>query len=864
MTTCQATAMNTLSVPTDEAMAVATRTSPGMPTAEWQAHIEAACAQACRQIAPAWPLDRAIAVNPHWSRIGMPLRQVAARMAVLGDVQVFPPRAAQQLAWDQGRITLPDLVQALAQAPAAVDAGLTPEQCLHALQGPPALTQLPLLIDVLDTDPRRHTRLSWRQAITHQVSQTCAAFFDVHQAQWQPDRPPGVQHDLYTFWRDTLQHDHAIGVLMGLPRLGRALQALPPTRQDAERWVLHRLGLPPAVWADYLESVLLTVNGWASWCAYLGWQAGLEGAEDGHLRDLLAIRLAWGAILLESQEEAATAQAFTALQQAWRQAPTLLKQAEEALLVDEVWQLALELAYQRQLLGRLTCSAGAPVDEAPFEVQAAFCIDVRSEPLRRALEAVWPAVQTIGFAGFFGLPVAYTPLATSARRPQLPGLLAPSVEVTDRITVAGGALVGQEEQDDIARQAAAVQARSDRFALSAQWQATSQWPGAAFSFVEAAGVGYLGKLWQWLRPSQDERAQDDLAGLPARYRPLCRPQLAGLALSAKVDLAARVLHAMGLVRHLAPLVVLVGHGSQSSNNAHAAALDCGACCGQTGEVNARSLAQLLNEREVRTGLLPRAIAIPQDTWFVAALHNTTTDEIEGFDLDLLPPEAQARWQQWLPVCAQAGDQVRRERAPRLGLNPRAPHGELLAQLRRRANDGAQTRPEWGLAGNAAFVIAPRWRTRGVVLEGRSFLHDYDAAQDADGSLLEGLMTAPMLVTHWINWQYHASTCDPVRLGSGNKLLHNVVGGHIGVFEGNGGDLRIGLSRQSLHDGERWVHEPLRLTVVIDAPQQAIQHIIQKHPVLQQLLGNGWLHLWRFDGSQFQRHADGDWQPVATV
>ena len=38
-------------------------------------------------------------------------------------------------------------------------------------------------------------------------------------------------------------------------------------------------------------------------------------------------------------------------------------------------------------------------------------------------------------------------------------------------------------------------------------------------------------------------------------------------------------------------------------------------------------------------------------------------------------------------------------------------------------------------------------------------------------------------------------------GSGNKLLHNVVGGHIGVFEGNGGDLRIGLPWQSVHDGE---------------------------------------------------------------
>lgn len=41
--------------------------------------------------------------------------------------------------------------------------------------------------------------------------------------------------------------------------------------------------------------------------------------------------------------------------------------------------------------------------------------------------------------------------------------------------------------------------------------------------------------------------------------------------------------------------------------------------------------------------------------------------------------------------------------------------------------------------------------------------------------------------------------------------------NLGVFEGNGSDLRIGLSRQSLADGERWVHEPLRLTVVIDGP-----------------------------------------------
>ncbi|WP_241353701.1 putative inorganic carbon transporter subunit DabA, partial [Escherichia coli] len=86
------------------------------------------------------------------------------------------------------------------------------------------------------------------------------------QADWQPQRSEG----LYAFWRETLQHDHSIGLLMGLPHLAEALEALPATREDAERGVLHRLRLPKAVWPDYLESVLLTVNGWASWCAYLG------------------------------------------------------------------------------------------------------------------------------------------------------------------------------------------------------------------------------------------------------------------------------------------------------------------------------------------------------------------------------------------------------------------------------------------------------------------------------------------------------------------------------------------------------------------------------------------------------------------
>ena len=123
------------------------------------------------------------------------------------------------------------------------------------------------------------------------------------------------------------------------------------------------------------------------------------------------------------------------------------------------------------------------------------------------------------------------------------------------------------------------------------------------------------------------------------------------------------------------------------------------------------------------------------------------------------------------------------------------------------------------------------------------------------------MTAPMVVTNWINMQYYASVVDNKRYGSGNKVLHNVVGGNVGVFEGNGGDLRIGLPMQSLHDGEHWRHTPLRLSVFIQAPQEPMDAIIAKHETVRQLLDNEWLHLFRLeDGSGVWRYRPGgNWE-----
>lgn len=175
--------------------------------------------------------------------------------------------------------------------------------------------------------------------------------------------------------------------------------------------------------------------------------------------------------------------------------------------------------------------------------------------------------------------------------------------------------------------------------------------------------------------------------------------------------------------------------------------------------------------------------------------------------------------------------------------------------------GAELRPEWGLAGNWAIVIGPRTLSAAADLDGCVFLHEYDAARDADGAALEGIMTAPLVVSHWINMQYYASTIDNQRYGAGNKAIHSVVGG-FGLMAGGGGDLLTGLPLQSLADGGGWRHEPLRLQAVIAAGRDRIAAIVRKHALLEQLVSHDWLAIIAVDEGRFFRLTGRlAWQPL---
>ncbi len=793
---------------------------------------------ACASIAPAWPLDRLIAVNPWWSFVDRPIATAAAELQARSGVHLLMPRAWYREQWAAHRFAEAHIARAI-----QLDAStIAVKDVVATLQRDDAPREpRRLMTDVIDARRDLSHEVSWADFVTRSLSQACAAFFDDGQSRWTPDRSAG----LYPMWRELAKADRAPRLLMGLRGFREQVATLPESPSELIALAVRELGISPADRDMYFAGLLMTVNGWASAAAFRRWEARLLGRDDNQIEHLLAARLAWELILLRT----ASGDVLTRWRSAQREWATAFALARQSQAHDWIMQRAMELAYQDAVVGMLRRAADDAQITSPATVQAVFCIDVRSEVYRRALEHVAPAAQTLGFAGFFGLPIAFQP-TSGAPRPQLPGLLAPTLTVAE---------VGAARDDAAqrSRRALALQLAVKDFMTTAS---------SAFSAVESTGLLSVAALvrdgFALNGLSRDPLLTTSGVGAERLRMELVSPERNGeeLAIEQRVTLAVRVLTAMNLTRDFAPVVALIGHGAGTENNPQACGLHCGACGGQTGEVNARSLASLLNDSAVRAGLAEQGIVLSRDTHVVAGLHNTTTDDITLFDLDLLPGshrDAVARFRTQLDA---ASARARAERASRLGIDADA---NVHDAMRSRAVDWSEVRPEWGLARNAAFVVAPRARTRGRNLDGRAFLHEYDCENDTDSAVLEGILTAPMLVTHWINMQYWASMVDNARYGSGNKVLHNVVGGRLGVLEGAVGDLRIGLAMQSLHDGREWVHEPLRLSVFVEAPAAAIDDILERHRVVRDLVLNEWVFLYRIEPSSHdisQRRADG-WHTV---
>lgn len=802
---------------------------------------------ACGRIAPLWPLKHFVAVNPFFGLTDHRFQDASDVLARITGNGLYMPRAYFRTQLSSGRISREDIEQAIARSNSRLDVADV-EQAL-ALDAPQAKMGMASVSDVLD----RVEGGIWTAFVTERISLHCAAYFDLGQAMVAM---PWRRLSLYAAWRRAARIDRS-PAMMGLDNFCSGVTALPDDPRAAISLAIAELGVPDVAVERYLHAALLSIGGWAAWTRYLRWQAELAGQRDDSIVDLLAIRLMWDVLLFRAKRSAALEARWREMLAASMRPPSAKRQA--AAEIDRILLDAMEIGFQRGVIAGL----GNPVPAVPAirpAVQAAFCIDVRSEVFRRALETVAPAVQTIGFAGFFGIFIEHVPLGASTGRSHVPVIFRPGYRIHDRVKGGDAATL--------------LTRRRERIGLAKAWKGFKLSAASCFSFVEAAGLSYAPKLlsdsFGWTRPVPDPHSQGltrpdlDRIGptLESAPRTACCPHPAesGIPPDERLDHAERILRAMAMTGNFARLVLLAGHGSTTVNNPHATGLDCGACAGQTGEASARVVTALMNDPGVRRGLRGRGIDIPEDTWFLAGLHDTTTDELRLYDTDEVPAslaEDLSRLRHWLE---QAGDLARMERAAMLGIG-NLPDDRVAADLRQRSRDWSQVRPEWALANNAAFIAAPRPRTAGMDLGGRAFLHEYVWQKDAGFRVLELIMTAPMVVANWINMQYYGSVVDNPRFGSGNKVLHNIVGGAIGVLEGNGGDLRVGLPLQSLHDGQRWVHEPLRLSVFIEAPEAAMDDVIARHELVRQLVENGWLHLFRIDdeGAAYRRVGRANWQ-----
>ncbi len=781
-------------------------------------------------------------------------------------------------------------------------------------RGDPATVELPYRRALSDWIDER-TGSSVVATIDTQVIKWVSSFVDEGMAGWSmPSRRSGF----YAAWRELAQHDHS-GRLLGIHRCAAKIAALPADPEAAIASLLETMQIPDSRWPDYLARVLAQLPGWTGLVRWRGanpddpiqklnpidvtqylavrlfYEAELVGAEArrrwkgrGTLPEIAGHLAAAGAdatvgpnkkgvcddawrVFRLAQWLALSEESVTAL--SGEQSQTLLGWLDDfpASRQNPVWLEAYEDSFRIELLSKISSHrASAPVVEGRPLAQAAFCIDVRSEPFRRNFEATGP-YETFGYAGFFGIPIDHRGFDTDESFPLCPVLLTPSNALFELPRA------GQEQA-------------LERYASGSRWKRLGEHlfhdlkhnPVASFLLVDVLGMFFslglvgktllrrpyhtlLGGLRGWFRqPVVTEIRVGETGAAPPGVGGLPVTLPRGFSVEQQANFVEGGLRTIGLTQNFGRFFVVCGHGSETDNNPYFAALDCGACGGRHGDPNARTFAAMANSPAVRAELATRGLEIPDDTWFLPAKHNTTADRVEFYDLVDLPDSHREDLETLRRDLLEGGAQQALERAGGIPGTPRGMDAKrAFAHVESRSIDWATTRPEWGLSGNAAFIVARRAVTKGLNLGGRCFLHSYDAATDPEGAILERVMTAPLVVGEWINMQYYTSATDPWKYGSGSKVIHNIVAG-IGVMYGSQSDLATGLPLQTVNDGVLHYHEPMRLLAVIEAAPSIVAGIISRHEVLQQFFHNGWMNLVVLDPQTFRFHRynrDATWEAI---
>lgn len=649
---------------------------------------------------------------------------------------------------------------------------------------------------------------------------------------------PNKNLGFYASWRMLCQYDADLhhydpDKILRLSTLSKCPQMTILTLLDA-------MEIHPNQYDRFLTLLLTSLPGWASYVKYLTqWKSELcDHTQSLSQLDYLAVRIVITYLIWPESKTLLTW--FNPIKTASTARKKILDTLEDN-----------EALFQKSLLKKIRTTSIKAITRP--DAQFVFCIDVRSEPYRKALESQGN-YETFGFAGFFGIPLSVNNAQTHEKYPSCPVLLTSKHEIRES---ASNQILTKNAKTQILHNLLSIEKWNKAY-QSMKYNFISP-----FALAEAIGLFSglsmaIKSVMPQLTLSKNTAQSMDNHTHCLDTNEMTLLNLDTISLSERCEYAKNALCMMGLTQRFSPYVILCGHGSTTENNPYATALDCGACGGRHGGLNARVLAAILNQAVVRNYLQECDIHIPDDTLFIAAEHNTTTDHITLYHTSHDPLFESI--QSDLNKASESNQLRRLQFLDNTYYSDNASH-----QIVRRSMDWGQVRPEWGLAKNCAFIIGPREKTASVDLEGRCFLHSYEYTCDPMGEYLTTILTAPMIVAQWINAQYLFSTLDNTAYGSGSKVTCNITG-KFGIMQGNASDLMTGLPLQSVnHDDNNTYHEPMRLLTVVYAPLNLVDKIIHEQPTLINLFKNGWVNLICIDNikdDQFRLTRELKWEAIS--
>ncbi len=653
---------------------------------------------------------------------------------------------------------------------------------------------------------------------------------------------------------------------------------------DAACESLAAMGVPAEQWDEYIAQTLLALRGWAGMIH----QVELRGDRVAHpvpagtLMEFVAVRLllekhavataardalGYGGPLTElranlqpqvplAAEPGIDERAYPLFQvaQALGWTPGELQKLSEAdwgTLFQELdafsaierralFHLAYERRLREQSLDALALHTRQTQSQRP-QFQVVTCLDEREESFRRHLEEVAPHCETFGAAGFFAVPMYYRGATDAHFIPLCPIVVTPGHWIEERPV---------EEHEELHTRTIKIRrwlgATAHRTHVGTRTFALGAFLTSVFGVLASVPL-----VLRILFPRLTGRLRGQVSrfvsttertALTLERSPECIPaprsgQL-GFTAQEMADRAERLLRDIGLTTGFAPLVFLIGHGSNSLNNPHKSAYDCGACGGSPGAPNGRAAADILNDERVRGMLVDRGIVIPPDTLFMGGYHNTCDDSVIYFEANQIPDSHRsgldaARRAIEIVCDRNAHERCRRFMSAPLTLTP----AEARRHVEARSQDLAQTRPELGHATNAICVVGRRERTRGLYFDRRAFLTSYDPTTDGPGApVLTRTLQAVFPVCGGINLEYYFSHVDSPGYGCGTKLPHN-VSALLGVMDGAASDLRTGLPWQMVE-----IHEPVRLLIICETTPEVMIDVLKQNPALGSMAANGWIQL----------------------